>query len=288
MPTTAARRASHSRKQKFEVRRWMIWAAIGAVCLIVAFVVTWRLLARTTDDVNPTVAGALILKRPQDVLAGPPSIVYIGNINKPSAAIGIGISGGPQPITLRIIVGNIKPGGCVPGEGVTITSPPQKIGVDTALYSFHQGYSRTVSMFEVSVPAQKKVSVSCDVTDLPERETYVTRRIAFEPPLNQDTMTAAASGGFLPVFPLMVSIQRVTESTGFTTSGGERVRDNPIGAVLESSYLSQNDPIIRAFWSDERARTRQTFWLFTMAALAGIGFAAILEAIRPLVEHLKP
>jgi hypothetical protein len=266
----------------------MIWAAIGVVFLVVAFVVAWRLLARTTNDVNPTIAGALVLKRPQDVLASPPSIVYIGNIYKPSAAIGIQLTSGPQPATLRIVIANIKPDGCVPGEGVTITSPPQKIGPDTGLYSFHQGYPRTAYMFDVAIPAQKTVSVSCDVTDLPERETYVTRRIAFEPPQNQDTMAAAMSGGFVPVYPLMVSIQRVTESTGFATSGGKRVHDNTIGAVLESSYLTQNDPILRAFWSDERARTRQTFWLFTMAALAGVGFAAILEAARPLIERLRP
>jgi hypothetical protein len=120
----------------------------------------------------------------------------------------------------------------------------------------------------------------------PSAKPYTTRRMAFSPPMNPDIVALAQGGGFQPVWPVMASIQRVTESTGFTTIGGQPVHENALGAYVEASLLRRDDPILRAFWTDEPARAWQTFWLFFWAALAGLAFAILIEAVRPFVELL--
>lgn len=267
------------------VQRSIIWFVFGLVVLGVTFSAAIRLLARTDDDRNPTIVGALVLKKAGETLAGTPLYTYVGDVKTRSAVIGIGLSGGSKPITLRVLFSNIKPDGCIP-NGVSLLNQPQSIGPDTAFYSFHQAHVRDIFMFDVAVPADAKGSISCNVTDPPERETYVTRRIAFSPPTNKDILAKARAGGFEPVWPVMANIQRVTESTGFTTFGGRPVHDNAFGSITEASYLTLLDPVLRAYWSDEPSRSWQTFWLFFLAVVSGLGAAMLLEAVRPWIERI--
>jgi len=268
------------------VQRSIIWLVLGVVVVGISVYFATRLLNRTNDDRDPTIVGALTFLKVGEKLGAAPLYTFVGDIWTRSAVIGVGLTGGPQPATVRIILSNVKQGSCTP-SGVRLLAGPTNIGKDTSFYSFHQAHIRDIFMLEVEVPANTTASISCDVTDPPERETFVTRRIAFAPPTNSDIEATVREGGYEPLWPAMVSIQRVTESTAFVTSGGKRVHDNPIGATTEASYLTPQDPILRAYWSDERARTYQTFGLFFLAVTSAVGAAMLVEALRPWIERLS-
>lgn len=262
-----------------------LWALLGVIVIGISLAVASRLLSKTVDDTKPTVVGAVFLQRKGDLLGSPPLFTYVGDVGSRSGVIGVGLQGGPKTTTARILFTNVK--SCEASGAVKLVSEPKLLGSDLALYSFHQGSTRKVYVVEVEVAANAHGGVSCNVTDYPERETYITRRVAFSPPLSKDILASVIEGGYVAIMPMMVNIQRVTGSTGFNTSGGKRVEDNAIGAITESSYLSADDIILRAFWNDEHARSRQTFWLFVLAAAAGTGFAMLIEAIHPLIDSLS-
>jgi hypothetical protein len=104
--------------------------------------------------------------------------------------------------------------------------------------------------------------------------------------MNKDIMAKARVGGYEAVWPVMANVQRVTESTGFVTTGGRRVHDDTAGSITEASYLTTADPILRAFWTDEPARAWQTFWLFFLAAVSALGMAMLVEASQPWIERI--
>jgi hypothetical protein len=226
------RRKAHAVTKERKVRRWMLWAILGTAIIFCAFFSARNLLARTNDDKDPTIVGALALIQSGNSFGSPPSFAYVGNIRPAGGVIGVAMVGGPAAMTVRLLMSNVISDKCEASNGATIVSPPKEIGIDTAVYSLHQAHPRRIFSIDISVPAYKQTSVSCNVTDPPERETYTTRRIAFAPPLNPDIIAIASEGGFQPVLPIMASIQRVTESTGFNTIGGTPVHDHTIGSIM--------------------------------------------------------
>jgi hypothetical protein len=232
------------------------------------------------------IVGGLVLVPNGSKLESRPNFVYIGNINSQSAVLGVSLKGGMRPILARVLFSNTVERTCQVADGSEVGTP-KSIGTDVAFYSFHQAHSRRIDELMISVPARSSVSVSCNVSDLPDRETFTSRRIAFSPPGNTDIMTAARRDGYEAVWPISASIQRVTESTGFTSIGGDPVHDDTIGAIEEAVVLTPQDRILRAYWTDEPARSWQTFWLFFLALVAALGVAMILEAIRPSIDALS-
>lgn len=270
-----------------QVERSLIWLGFCVVVLVVAFVAAARLVSRVNDDRNPTVVGGLLLTKGGGGLSSIPLFEYVGDVATKSAVLGFFARAGEGEVRARLLLSNVIVGKC-DVQGASVIAEPHDLGIDTAFYSSHQGHQRHIYAIDLTIAPHAYARVTCNITDPPERETYATRRIAFSPPLNNDMLVKAQEGGFVPIWPLDASIQRVTESTGFTTSGGQRVDDSTIAATYEAYRLTPTDPILRAFWTDERARSWQTFWLLFWAALAGLGFAMLLEAVRPFIEILLP
>jgi len=267
------------------VQRSLIWGSLGGIILAVAFFAALRLLARVNEDRDPTIVGGIVLVKQGQKLGSVPLFVYVGDVYSRSAVIGMSVKGGTSETTVRVLYSNIVAGGCSV-ENAVLLGEPRGIGSDTAFYSFHQAHVRTIYAIDATIAPNVVARISCNVSDPPERETFTTRRIAFSPPLNKDITDAAGEGGFALVWPVIASIQRVTESTGFGTSGGEPVHNDTLASVLEASALTAQDPILRAFWTDERARSWQTFWLFFWAASASLGFGMLVEAARPFIEMI--
>jgi hypothetical protein len=263
----------------------VIWLLTAATILCIAFGVAAIVLAPGKADLKPTIVGGFVLLRAGQRLQHPPIVVYVGNEHTRSAALSINLTTGPEPVTARLLYSNIKPD-TWDLTGSTLVGEPHRLGVDTAFYSLHEGFQRTIFAVDVAIPPGTTASIASNVADFPQRETYTTRRIAISPPINSEIIARAQQGGFEPVWPFIVSVQRVTNSTGFTTTGGQPIQNNALGAILEGRLLTQADPIVRAFWTNERARSWQTFWLFVLAAVAGLGFAALLEAVGPWINAL--
>lgn len=269
------------------IQRSILWSVPGALTIGASLFTAIRLLARVANEAHPTIVGATLFKRDADLLGGLPLYAYVGDYPTRSGVLSINLIGGPKPIVVRALFTNVKPNGCKPSPGATLLSGPTLIGTDVAFYSLHQASERKIYVVEVEIAAHAPAaSISCDVLDHPERETFTTRRIAFLPPLTKEITAHVIDGGYKYLMPMMVSIQRVTESTGFNTSGGVRVHDHRLASLLEASYLNPEDLLLRAFWTDERARSAQTFWLFVLAGIVGAGFAMLVEAVRPIVESL--
>jgi len=235
---------------------------------------------------DPTVVGALVLVAENDVLGDAPLYTYAGNIRSGKAVLGVSLTGGAQAVRVRILFSHARENASLSTSAkASIVAPARFIGVDTARYSFHQSHQREIVAVDVAIAAGARVSVSCDVPKPPDLETCTSCRMAFAPPLSRDILALASRGGFNPIMPVMANIQRVPQSTGFSTTGGRRVHDHVLGSITEASYLDANDPILRAFWADEPKRSWQSFWLFFLAAISRSRCGHALRSAAPVYRR---
>jgi hypothetical protein len=147
------------------------WGSIGAILLLVTTFAVSRLVGTTIDDRHPIVVGGLVLTRQGQRLGSTPLFSYVGDVKSRSAVLGVAVTGGGANSTARVLFSDIIEGSCQIIGGAII-SGPRPLGIDSAFYSLHQGYQRRVFAVDISVAAhQRLVSISCNVSDIPERET---------------------------------------------------------------------------------------------------------------------
>lgn len=133
-------------------------------------------------------------------------------------------------------------------------------------------------------PTAIDVVVACRTLTKPLHDSYATRALDFYPPAGGKLIlgNAAAREVYRRTLP---------EHVAFSVSGNLDTRvSGPQGrGVLPSMWdervVGTDSFVIRARWEDVTARVRREYFTFFAAALLGLAFGAMLEALRPLLDH---
>jgi hypothetical protein len=273
-----ARSRSLKRSGRFVLRHSLLLLALAIGCISLALVksVTW--IVPTSDEV-PIVGGIVILAT-ADNLREPPLFTYFSAYM--NGGLSVHLKTGISATSGYVLLTDLDSVPCEAIRGLTITSGPTYLFDDTSLYSINQGYSRKLySIGFVALP-NSDATLTCTTAIVPQADSFVTRRIAFEPPLQKDLLSRLSGA---PVKSEWVSIERLAGSSGVTFSGGERVHSSALGAILEAQEINPQDPIVRAYWTDEERIGARDFILFLAAALIGLATAGLFEWLRGLLPR---
>lgn len=130
----------------------------------------------------------------------------------------------------------------------------------------------------------KPVFLTCNVTTLPEHETYATRAVAFLPATLSPKMWATSFRRFGPVYPEFIAFNVAGNAD---VSVGAPEAPGFVATLFGYYEVSPNHPMVRARWTDIQSSAHREFWLFFAAALAGVAAGTLIEFVRPYLERLR-
>jgi hypothetical protein len=256
--------------------QWL-WAATAAIITTISLILL-REVESTNSSPVPSIGAEVYYASIQKAPKTPDILV---SIDGDSVRIQALFKADPLLRQMKLVVTDAKPDSCSATNATIHVWPSQ--------YSFSEKrgtnpYGLTEEhpmLLDVYPMGGGDIWVTCALATRPLHDSFSTRALDFYPP---------APGKLILGKPREVYTRTLPEHVSFSVTGNLDVRvSGPIGrgvipSIWDERIVGDDAFVIRARWEDIAARATRNYLTFFAAALLGLAFAALLEAIRPLIE----